>query len=358
MNKFFLFLILGISIVSCKKDDGGSSVNEEMDISGLLTNASKNLILPAYASATDDAKALKSAKDVFNDSPTTQNLTDLKTKWKTAYISWIKASPYNFGPAEEVSFKTILEDINTFPTDIALIEQEIAAGKIPNSLVRDSKGFAAIDYLLFHADENSIVAEFDVNRKAYFSEVVDDIYTKINEANELWKGDYSNDFTDNTTTSAGGSLSLYYNEFVKSFESIKQFKLALPAGKQIGQSQIRPDLIETRYNTDLALTLIKTQMEITENIWYGKSLDGDNGVGFDDLLVALGEDQLITDTKASIADMNTAVDKLTNLADDLENNIGNVEKVIEEMQEHTRYYKSDLSGVIGIAITFSDGDGD
>jgi hypothetical protein len=358
MNKFFLFLILGISIVSCKKDDGGSSVDEEIDISGLLTDATTNLILPAYASATDDAKALKSAKDAFNDSPSTQNLTDLKAKWETAYISWIKASPYNFGPAEEVSFKTILEDVNTFPADVSLIEQNIAAGELPNSLVRDSKGFAAIDYLLYHAEANSIVTEFDDNRKAYFSAVVDDIYTRINDANELWKGDYQNDFTSNTSTSAGGSLSLYYNEFVKSFESIKQFKLALPAGKQIGQTQIRPDLIETRYNTDLALTLIKTQMEITENIWYGKSLEGNDGVGFDDFLITLGEDQLITDTKSSIDGMDAAVDKLTNLADDLENNIENVEKVIEEMQKHTRYYKSDLSGVIGIAITFSDGDGD
>ena len=358
MNKYFLFLILGISIVSCKKDDGGSSVDEEIDISGLLTVATTKLILPAYASATDDAKALQSAKDVFNDSPSTQNLTDLKAKWETAYISWIKASPYNFGPAEEVSFKTILEDINTFPADISLIEQNITAGELPNTLVRDSKGFAAIDYLLYHAEANSIIAEFDDNRKAYFSAVVDDIYTRINDANELWKGDYQNDFISNTSTSAGGSLSLYYNEFVKSFEAIKQFKLALPAGKQIGQTQIRPDLIETRYNTDLALTLIKTQMEITENIWYGKSLDGNNGVGFDDFLVTLGEDQLITDTKSSIADMDAAVEKLANLADDLENNIENVEKVIEEMQKHTRYYKSDLSGVIGIAITFSDGDGD
>ena len=72
--------------------------------------------------------------------------------------------------------------------------------------------------------DEEILAEFDENRLNYLSSVVDDIYDRINTANSLWQGAYRDEFVNNTSTSAGSSLSLYYNNFVKSFENIKQFK--------------------------------------------------------------------------------------------------------------------------------------
>ena len=74
---------------------------------------------------------------------------------------------------------------------------------------------------------------------------------------------------------------------------IKQFKLALPAGKQVGQSDVRPDLLEVRYDKTLALTLVKTHLQATENIWRGTAYDDSEITGFKSFLSTLEENQLI-----------------------------------------------------------------
>ena len=360
MTRFLILLTILISAVSCSKDNEGSNADVDLDISGLLTHAADNIIIPAYDAAEKSTKVMKEAKDTFIANPNQINLTFLKEKWREAFIDWQKAAPFDFGPAEEgsIGLNTIFKDLNTFPVDLSKIESAISNGDLIDQRTKQAKGFVAIDYLLFHVNDTKILEEFDENRINYLSSVIDDIHNRISTSNKLWKEGYRDDFISNTSNSAGSSLSMYYNEFLKSFEFIKQFKLALPAGKQIGQSAIRPDLLETRYDTELALTLVKVHLKITEDIWFGTSSDGQDGVGFDDLLQAAGENQLINDTKLSINEINLAIGQLDNLANDLEANLPKVENAIDKLQQHTRYYKSDLSGVLGISITFSDGDGD
>ncbi len=360
MTRFFFLFTITIFVFSCSKDKDGSSAEVDLDISGLLTNAADNIIIPHYDAAKKSAQLMKVAKDTFLANPDETNLMLLKEKWRNAFIDWQKAAPYDFGPAEEgsIGLNTIFKDITTFPINVGKLETAIDNGDLIDIRTKQTKGFVTVDYLLFHADDTKILGEFDQNRSNYLSSVIDDIYRRINASNKLWRESYRDEFISNTANSAGSSLSMYYNEFLKSFEFIKQFKLALPAGKQVGQSAIRPDLLETRYDTELALTLLKAHLKITEDIWFGTSADGQDGIGFDDLLEAAGEDQLISDTKASIDEINIAIDQLENLSNDIENNLPKVENAIDKLQQHTRYYKANLAAVLGISITFSDGDGD
>lgn len=361
MKRISLIFILGITFFSCNKEEGDSSGNTQFDVSTLLTNAADNIIIPAYEEATASAKQMKDAKDTFVSAPTDVNLENLQTAWKTAFIDWQTAGAFNFGPAEENTFKSILEDINTFPVDESLIEQYITDGDNSlNNFDRDTRGFSAIDYLLYANDQSSTLASFqdDSDRLDYLSAVIDDIYTRIETAKNGWTNGYRDSFVGNTSTSAGSSISIYYNQFLRYYENIKQFKLGLPAGLQVGQSGTQPELLEARYEDDLALDLIEAHLAITEDIWYGRGSDGTDGIGFDDWLTTLGETELLSNTQTSIEEINTAVGNITNVKSDLENNFSVIETAVTEMQEHTRYYKSDLSAVIAISITFNSGDGD
>ena len=344
MKKFGLLLLLSISISSCNKENGDASFNEETYLSEFLINAADNIIAPAYIKAELSAKNLKEVKDLFNKSSTKGNLILLKSKWREAFINWQRIYPFYFYSYEGLYTPSgLILDVASFPTDTLKIESTIANNNTIDLTNRFSRGFVAIDYLLNHANEQDILVEFDSSRKKYLSAVVDDIYTKIKTEKELWKKDYRNKFIADKAKTAGAPISLYYNAFIRSFELIKQLKLAIPAGYIFGQNDIRPDLLETRYDTELALSLLEESIKVIDDIWYGRSYLGKNGIGFDDLLAYHEESKLISETELCNNEIRKSLDLLTNLSEDLVNNPQLINDLIDKMQKQTRHYKVDLS---------------
>ena len=358
-NWYYLVLIL-IAVSSCK-DKEDTAIGTDFDKSAFLTNAADNIIVPAYEEALSKAEELKAATASFDANVTDASLTNLQEKWKLAFIAWQGASPFNFGPAENGSFKTIHEDIATFPINATLIEQYIsAADNSLDNFDRDSRGFAGIDYMINKGTNTEVLASFDANRRAYLTAVVKDIVDRIENVHTLWTGSYRDEFVSNTTTSAGGSISKYYNQFLISYEGNKSYKLALPTGLGAGQTSVQPELLEAYYG-EISLELVKAHFTVIENIWYGKSASGTNGSGFDDYLDAVaGGSELKEQTITSLANVWAKINAipLGSLTSTLNSDPSTVETTVEEMQKHTRYFKSDLSTKIGIAVTFSDGDGD
>jgi predicted lipoprotein len=353
-------LLLTVSIFACKKGED-TSVSNEFDKSAFLINAADNVIVPAYENALSTSKELQIAANTFTLDGSLSNLENLKEKWQLAFLAWQGASPFNFGPAENGSLRSILEDIATFPINASKTEAYILKGDAGlNNFDRDTRGFSGVDYLINNGTEQDVLSSFNLNRRDYLNAVVSDIVFRIENVTSLWKGDYRASFVTNTSTSAGGSISTYYNQFVISYEGNKRYKLAFPAGLGAGQSYPQPELLEAHYG-QFSLELVKAHFIAIENIWYGKSLNGSKGTGFDDFLDAVeGGPELKTQTINSLANVWEKINEIPqgSLVQTLNLDASTVIATVEEMQKHTRYFKSDLSTKIGIAITFSDGDGD
>lgn len=353
-------LLLTIGIFACKKSED-TSVNDEFDKSAFLINAADNIIVPSYENALSTAKELQAATVTFTSESSQTNLTNLRSKWKMAFIAWQSASPFNFGPAEDNSLRSIHEDIATFPVNSEKTDAYISVGDY--SLMnydRDTRGFSGLDYLINSGVDSDVIESFDDNKKNYLTAVVNDIVDRIENVTTLWKGDYRASFVENTSTSAGSSISLYYNQFVISYEGNKTYKLALPAGLGAGQSSVEPTLLEAYYG-QISLELIKAHFGAIEKVWYGKSSDGSDGIGFDDFLEAVdGGAEVKSQTVASISNVWEKINAIPqgSLVETLNADPSTVISTVEEMQKHTRYFKSDLTTKIGVAITFSDGDGD
>lgn len=361
MTKFnwYYFVLILIAVSSCK-DKEDTAVGTDFDKTAFLSNAADNIIIPAYSDALSKAKELKTATATFEAKATQTNLTNLQDKWKAAFIAWQPAAPFNFGPAENGSFKTIHEDIATFPVNESLIEQYITAADYTlDNFDRDTRGFVGVDYLINKGTDTEVLASFNTNRKAYLVAIVNDIVNRIENVNTLWNGSYRDEFVGNTTTSAGGSISLYYNQFLISYEGSKTYKLALPAGLGAGQTSVQPELQESYYG-DISLEIVKAHFTVIENMWYGNSSSGTEGSGFDDYLDAVDGNELKEQTITSIANVWAKINAIPtgSLTTTLNADPSTVEAAVEAMQKHTRYFKSDLSAKIGIAVTFSDGDGD
>ena len=126
-------------------DDDGVSLT--FDRGAMLENWADNIILPSYNQFLLDFAAFKADFESFQNDRSESNLIALRSSWVDAYLSWQSISLFEVGPAEDNGLRL---NVNTYPTDVALIETHISSGSynLDLSSNRDSKGFPALDYLL------------------------------------------------------------------------------------------------------------------------------------------------------------------------------------------------------------------
>ena len=365
-SRFFLpaFLCCIFLLPACDPSGGPT---DTFDRGAMLQNFADNLIRPAFTDLKNKSAALRLSVTAFNADPSVQNLSVMQTLWKDAYEQWQFANAYNFGPAgEEGLQKSLIEEVGTFPAGVAKIEAAVASGNwnVTDSN-RDARGFPAIEYLIFGSASTpeEIVAAFTTssNRKAFLAALADNLSTRIDTVSAAWNGAYYSEFINNKGTDVGSSTSHLYNEFVRSFEAVKNFKLGLPLGKRPGQTQAEPQLVEAYYSGH-SLECLKLHLTAIENIWYGKSKSGQDGIGFREYLEKVeGGNALITSTETQLSALHAAlatVPATPVLSEQITAGSTPLENLYTETQKLTRYFKSDLSSLLGIAITFSSGDGD
>jgi uncharacterized protein len=351
------YLLLFLS--ACGDKNNGST--DTFDRKALLQHFTSKIIRASYEQMRAQAALLEGAVQTFNGAPSATTLQNLQNAWTSAYTAWQYANAFNFGPAGEQGLrKGLIEEAGTFPANTPKMEAAISAG----AWNRDARGFLAMEYLIFGQNQSldAIVAQFgaDANRRNYLLALAANANSRITDVLTAWNGDYANTFIQNAGTDAGSSISALYNEFVRSFEAIKNFKLGLPLGKRPGQTQAAPELCEALYS-GRSVAMIKAHFAAIEAIWHGRALDGSDGPGFREYLESVqGGPELIAATETQIAAVKTAMNSWpdTPLQEQVTGNPAAAEAVYIELSKTTRYFKSDLSSLLGIAITFSSGDGD
>ncbi|WP_338813010.1 imelysin family protein [Bernardetia sp. Wsw4-3y2] len=365
-NIFFKYYFIFFTILSsfwlssCGSDS--ETKKTEFDRKELLENIATNLIVPSYQNLESNTNLLVEATQNFTQNPSVSTLEAAQTAWKSAYLSFQDANVYNFGAAQG-TLGSLLENVGTFPVSETKIENYIAAGNSSlNNFDRDSRGFLGVEYLLFDKENKTSVVEkyTDPNRKEYLLAVVQNIQTEVKKVSDTWTNGYKETFTNNTGTDAGSGVSILFNEWNKSFESIKNFKLGLPLGRRAGQTQADPKLVEAYYSKE-SILFLKAHFENIERVWYGKSLNGQDGVGFEEYLMSVeGGEAVVLETKTQLEEVKKAINLLPN--EDLQTQISSnptaINNLLTEMQKLTRFFKSEMISLLGITITYDSGDGD
>ncbi len=361
----FLLPAFLLIFASCDTNKNGST--DTFDRGVLLQNFADNLIRPAYNDLHSKTLLFHTAVLIFNTTPSVENLNALQSAWQEVYFQWQFANAYNFGPAGEAGLqKGLIEEIGTFPAGVVKMEANLASGVWNTSdFNRDARGFPAIEYLIYGAaatpEEIVNVFSQSLNHKAYLAALSENLRDRIATVTDAWNGAYYTEFINNKGTDAGSSTSQLYNEFVRSFEAAKNFKLGLPMGKRPGQTQAEPQLVEAYYSGK-SLECLRVHLTSVENIWYGRSKSGQDGIGFREYLEKVeGGPALIISTETQLAALRTALAAVADspaLSVQISNANPQLETLYTEFQKMTRYFKSDLSSLLGIAITFSSGDGD
>lgn len=358
---FICFVLLScFGLSSCGNET--ETKKTEFDRKALLENVATNLIIPAYQNLESNTNLFVEATQNFTQNPSVSTLEKAQTAWKTAYLSFQDANAYNFGAAQG-TLGSLLENVGTFPVSQTKVENYISAGNSSfNNFDRDSRGFLGAEYLLFDkVSKENVVEKFaDAKRKEYLLAVVQNIQTEVKKVNDSWKNGYKETFTSNTGTDAGSGIAILFNEWNKSFESIKNFKLGLPLGRRAGQTQADAKLVEAYYSKE-SILFLKAHFANIERIWYGKSLNGQDGIGFEEYLMSVeGGEAIVLETKAQLAEIEKAINLLPNesMQEQINSNPTAINNVLTEMQKLTRFFKSEMTSLLGITITYDSGDGD
>ncbi len=364
LNFFVLNFIIISLLWSC--DPKKSEPTNSFDRSKMLENYANNLIKPAFVDLQSQINILKNNADVFVQNANTQNLTNLQTSWENAYTAWQYANAYNIGVASEQGLqKSLWEEIATFPISTTKIENAITNNNANFSdFNRDARGFLAIEYLVFslNDDNNAILNLFNnSNRKTFLTNAIQNLKTRVDNVVNAWNGGFTSEFIQNNGTDVGSSTSILYNEFVKSFEQIKNLKVGLPLGKRSSQVQNFPDKVEAYYSGK-TLKMLANHIIAIENIWRGKSKNGNIGVGFRDYLASVeGGNALINSTETQLTAIKNALNNVptnTRISSQIQNSATAFDNLYTELQKNIRFFKSDMSSLLGIAITYASGDGD
>jgi uncharacterized protein len=347
-------------------DPKKSEPESSFDRTKMLDNYANNLIKPAFLDLQNQINILKNNADAFVQNTNTQNLTNLQTAWENAYTAWQYTNAYNIGVASEQGLqKSILEEIATFPISTTKIENAITNNNANFSdFNRDARGFLAIEYLVFslNDDNNAILTLFNnTNRKNFLTNAIQNLKIRLDNVVNAWNNGFTSEFIQNNGTDVGSSTSILYNEFVKSFEQIKNLKVGLPLGKKSTQIQIFPDKVEAYYSGK-TLKMLTNNITAIENIWRGKSKNGNLGISFRDYLANVeGGNALINSTETQLTAIKNALNNVsttTRISTQVQNSPTAFDNLHTELQKHTRFFKSDMSSLLGIAITYASGDGD
>lgn len=351
-------------IISCSKNDGGSSNptggGSNTDSSLSVTG---NLLFKSYQNLDGAVNALNTAVTDFNTTPTQAKLTSLRQLYLQADASWAACSEFEFGPASTNLLTTAT--INVFPTDTALINNNVSAGGYNINAIGNvaAVGFPAIDFLLYRADTANALSYFTTNANAakykqYLSDVVKALLTKTDAVAKAWDpsgGNYLQTFVKATGVDAGSSLSVLVNAYVQDYDvTLKNYKIGIPIGSY-GATTLpqSPNKVEDFYSGASVAIMIK-QIQAMQNIY---------NTCFSAKVIASGVKQgSMSLNDAITGQFNTAITKLQaingSLSGAITNNIQPVDDAYAAITQQVVFLKVDMSSALGVKISFQDDDGD
>lgn len=357
MQRLLLFSLILLGLASCKDETGGGPTSQGFDRGSMLSYYADQHIQPAFDSLSMAAQELHSRLLGLAAQPSPVQLGELRAAWSRVYLHWQTAAIFNVGPAAEQGLrKRMNEELGTFPVSEAKINNYLNAGDTSfANFDRDSRGLFAMEYLLFAGTEADVLNRMaQTPARNYLTALSNRFRSETNRIAAEWRG-YRSEFVGNTATSAGSPTVQLYNEFLLSYEGLKNFKLGLPLGLRMGQTQAEPQKVEALYSGQ-SLAGIARQMQALEAFWRGNNSTGFRAY----LLASTGGQELVNRTEAQLRIIEARITACgTGRLDSLIT--ANPQPAIDlhtELQRNTRFFKSDMSSLLGLTITFSSGDGD
>ena len=253
--------------------------------------------------------------------------------------------------------------MDLWPTSATGIENAVAAyDQSPTYLDgvgSNKKGLPAIEYLLFHSNNETIISEFsgDAKRRGYINALTNDLAKQADLLVHTWEGTYGDEFLENTGTTSGTAPVLVSNQLLLLLKEVKNYKIGIPFG--VGSAQgVQPESVESLY-AGKSLEFIGANLDAIEQVF-----SGGDGVGFDDYLDSVpvktdGNQPLSKVIKLQIVKCRSSYSGITvPLEEAITTQSYQVEQLLTDLNLLNAYLEADMMSRLNLVITFTDNDGD
>ena len=352
--------------VSCGDDDNDMTPPvDNFDRQAMLINWADNIIIPGYLHFSQKTEVLKTASEIFINTPNQAALNELRNAWEEAYIAWQRVSMFEIGRAEELRLR---DNLNIYPTDTSEIRENINTGDYDLTLpsLNDQQGFPALDYMLYGLGAND-AAILDTYSSQAYRDYLTDLTARIDQLTQSvlnnWQNSFRDDFVENDGNSATASVDKLVNDYIFYYEkALRAGKIGIPAGVFSGTTL--SSHVEAFYRKDLSKTLFLTALDAVQNFFNGKhfndAITGESLATYLNFLNTMknGSDltQLINDQFD--ATRNQAQMLEDNFHQQVETDNAAMLTTYDELQKNVVLLKVDMLQALNINVDFVDTDGD
>lgn len=377
-----LCTLLAGSLLGCGDSD------KSFDQRRLLSALASDTYLPAYTKLADETTTLATDAKGFCDDPDAEALDRVRSAWVEARRWRKRSEAFDFGPSKEGAL-SLAAQMDSFPLRVQRL-QDILDGTDPinTDTVRRSgasaRGFAAVEFLLFEAaprDEalTLFTAPTSGPRRCELLEAsTDDLAQSAVALRDAWSDDggaHAQAFIEAGESDAyptvSAAVSAAYNAQVFLVDTMRRIKLGEPLRRADGNPE--PTLLESywsdRAKEDLLDNLDGLQVSFQGIPWEALEAGADEGSSSDagqgsktsfDAYLRTRNPALADRVLEDIAAFRTALEAMPDgLRAALEaGDTSDIARALSAGLPLQSALTSEVSGTLGITVTFNDIDGD
>lgn len=363
---------------------GGAGVDAGTFDKSALLRAFGECVVADYRTFGAQIVSLDVATAAAGTDKTPASLEAARTAWKAAMDTWQRAEIYQFGPAAISTApggRDMRDPIYAWPLlGRCLVEQTIVskAYETPSwastSLV-STRSLAAAEYLLFFTGtDNACPPENEINtsgswaglgaeelaarRLAYARAVTTDLVARAQALSDAWdpaKGNFIDELANAGRTKSFASEQMAFNAVTDAMFyvdlQLKNAKVGKPAGF-VPDCAAPPCLasVESPW-AKRSKDNIRQNIAGYEKLFRGCGANG-SGLGFDDLLVAVGAETLSQKVEASVVEIHAALDALTEptLEEDIQKNLAGVQRLFDALRANSALMKAEVVTVLDLEL--------
>ncbi|MBX3219348.1 MAG: imelysin family protein [Labilithrix sp.] len=381
-------VLCGTSCRSRSGDPGAGSSSGSVDAGSFdkpaLLRAFGECVVADYRELSTSVVALDAATSAAASDKSAASLEAARAAWKTAMEIAQRAEVYQFGPAAISTApggRDMRDPIYAWPlVGRCALEQTIVSkayetpGWATSALV-STRSLAAAEYLLFFTGaENECPAESEINtngswaalgaeelaarRLAYARVVTADVVQRTQALVDAWdpaKGNFIEELATAGRSKSFASEQMAFNAVTDAMFyvdlQLKNSKVGKPAG-------FLPDCAAAPCLSAVESPWAKRSKEhIRQNLAGYEKLfrgcgPGGSGLGFDDLLGAVGAESVTAKVEASLVEIRAALDALVEptFEEDLQKNIAGVQRLFDALRANAALMKAEFVTVLDLEL--------
>ena len=339
----------------------GAAAADESDV---LISLTDQVIVPAYQAAAEAAVDLSGALDEFCSAPSDGTLHAARQSWRDARAVWVQTQAMWFGPVMDRRSVGLIDWSPISPERIeAMLESQPAttAEDVRDTLASTQRGFGAVEYVAFDAEALRRVSETPSVRCDYLRALGQVIADEAGAIVDEWTvargtGPAYKDFV--TGRSSSSLLeSTAVAEIVRTQVFLIRTLVDLQLAAALGLRGDGPDPSAIPGGAagnglaDLHAALLGMR-----DVYIGREADG--GLGISVLVVPLSsavDERMRSQFEAALAAVD-AVDGPLRAA--VVDRPEQVRAVYDRLMELRRTLNTEVVSLLGVAVGFSDTDGD